>query len=203
MHFLQGEVYHVYNRGNNRQRVFFDDRNYCFFLQKVKVQLLPVCEILSWCLMPNHFNFMIYATAEGCVERSSFGGKPMQELPHRIGKLLSSYSQAINKQNDTTGSLFQQKTKAKCLTGITIPQIQTPASYLVNCMNYIHQNPVKAGLVARMEDWNFSSFGGYMGMPTHLECKSNRLFELTGNDRFSFYKDSHAVVDSGIIKELF
>ena len=65
--------------------------------------------------MPNHFHLIIKATEESIIERPSFGGKPMQEFPYRIGILLSSYCQAINKQNKTTGSLFQQKTKAKNL----------------------------------------------------------------------------------------
>lgn len=200
MHFLQGEVYHVYNRGNNKQRIFFEPRNYYFFLQKVKAQLSPVCEILAWCLMPNHFHFMLYITDKSCIERPAFGGKPMQELPHQIGKLLSSYSQAINKQNGTTGSLFQQKTKAKCLTN---QAITGAGNHLVNCMHYIHQNPLKARLVARMEDWYFSSFRGYAGLRTPLACQSSRLFELTGYRLSSFYKDSYGVIDPGIIEELF
>jgi putative transposase len=61
----------------------------------------------------------------------------MQELSYRIGILLSSYSQAINKQNQTTGSLFQQKTKAKDLFQYNEPGKH---NYIVNCMHYIHQN---------------------------------------------------------------
>ena len=115
MRLIQNEFYHVYNRGNNKQRVFFSDANYLFFLKKIRDQLSPVCNIISYCLMPNHFHFIIMATEKSITERSTFGGKPMQEFPYRIGILLSSYSQAINKQNKTTGSLFQQKTKAKIL----------------------------------------------------------------------------------------
>jgi len=115
MHFEPREFYHVYNRGNNRQPIFFNERNYLFFLKKVKKQLLPFSEIIAYCLMPNHFHFLLRPNDNGLKERNTFGGKPMQELAYRIGILLSSYSQAINKQNKTTGSLFQQKTKAKIL----------------------------------------------------------------------------------------
>jgi len=115
MHLIQNEFYHVYNRGNNKQKIFFTDANYLFFLKKIRAQLLPFSKIISYCLMPNHFHFIIMATEKSITERSSFGGKPMQEFPYRIGILLSSYSQAINKQNKTTGSRFQQKTKAKIL----------------------------------------------------------------------------------------
>ena len=96
--------------------------------------------------MPNHFHIMVNTKDESCAARPSFGGKPMQELSYRIGILLSSYSQAINKQNDTTGSLFQQKTKAKNLAQ---PDKSGghKENYIINCMHYLHQNPWKAALV--------------------------------------------------------
>ncbi len=178
MHFVQGQVYHVYNRGNNQQKIFFDERNYYFFIDKIKTHLLPACEILSWCLMPNYFHLLIYATDKSCFERPSFGGKPMQELPYQIGKLLSSYSQAINKQNKTTGSLFQQKTKAVC--------VSDQDARIVSCAHYIHRNPLKAGLVIKMEDWKFSSFRGYKGMKVVLECNYDRLLSITGCEREQF-----------------
>jgi putative transposase len=113
MHFERGEFYHVYNRGNNKQVIFFEEKNYMFFLKKVNDQLLPFCDIIAYCLMPNHFHFLIHPGPNGLTERNSFGGKPMQELAYRIGILLSSYSQAINKHNRTTGSLFQQKLRQR------------------------------------------------------------------------------------------
>ena len=129
MRFIQNEYYHVYNRGNNKQKIFFSDANYIFFTQKIRAQLLPVSKIISYCLMPNHFHFIIMATDKSIEERASFGGKPMQEFSYRLGILLSSYSQAINKQNKTTGSLFQQKTKAKILC----EQVDNKKeSYLIN-----------------------------------------------------------------------
>ena len=111
MKFEAHEFYHVYNRGNNKQLIFFNNDNYLFFLKKIEAQLKPVSEIIAYCLMPNHFHILIQANGKSLKERNTFGGKPMQELAYRVGILLSSYSQAINKQNKTTGSLFQQKTK--------------------------------------------------------------------------------------------
>jgi len=154
MHFSPNEFYHIYNRGNNKQRIFFNDKNYIFFLKKVRDQLLPVSEIVSYCLMPNHFHFIIRTTENSIKERPSFGGKPMQELPYRIGILMSSYAQAINKQNGSIGSLFQQKTKAKILHEEVDGGRQ---SYLENCFFYIHQNPLEAGLVNDLSKWPYSS----------------------------------------------
>ena len=59
MKFYQGNIYHVYNRGNNSQKIFFEEENYIYFLKKMRRFLLPHCDILAWCLMPNHFHWMI------------------------------------------------------------------------------------------------------------------------------------------------
>ncbi len=59
MNFNEKEIYHIYNRGNNSQLIFFEKENYNHFLRLVKKFLLPNCEILAWCLMPNHFHFLI------------------------------------------------------------------------------------------------------------------------------------------------
>ena len=119
----------------------------------------------------------------------------MQELPYRIGVLLSSYSQAINKQNNTTGSLFQQKTKAKCITARDA-QSGLTGDYLVTCMHYIHQNPWKANLADRLEDWKYSSFREYIGMPGLLPCNKEILLSMTAYDTATFYADSYAVLDT-------
>lgn len=194
MHFIPDHVYHLYNRGNNKQPIFFSEGNYQFFLEKIKTQLSPVCEIVCWCLMPNHFHLMVYATNKSCGERASFGGKPMHELAYRIGVLLSSYSQAINKQNRTTGSLFQQKTKSKC--------VSTNDNYLITCLHYIHQNPWKANLVNQLEDWKYSSFRQYIGKDTHLNCNQNLLRSLIGYQTDTFYQDSYGALDKEILENI-
>jgi putative transposase len=92
--------------------------------------------------------------------------------------MLRSYTNAINKQQNRTGSLFRRETKAECLNcpnGITPSfyntkfkiqvQVDCPErQYPQVCFNYIHQNPVKAGLVKTETDWEFSSAQDYAGM---------------------------------------
>ncbi len=55
----EGKYYHIYNRGNNKQKIFFDDENYLFFLSKFKKYLIPNIDVFAYCLMPNHFHFFI------------------------------------------------------------------------------------------------------------------------------------------------
>jgi hypothetical protein len=145
--------------------------------------------------MPNHFHLLIYATEETCKERSSFGGKPMQEFAYQLGVLLSSYSQATNKQNGTTGSLFQQKTKSKLVTGLDA-QSDLSGEYLRTCMHYIHQNPWKAGLVEKLEDWKYSSFNQYIDSGLFSNCNRDLLLSLTGYNIPDYYEDSYAILDA-------
>jgi len=197
MNFQLNEIYHIYNRGNNRQKIFFSDRNYLYFIEKMKRQIAPVCDILCWCLMPNHFHLLIHANSESCSPRPSFGGKPMPQLAFAIGKLLSSYTQAINKQNKRTGSLFQQKTKSKLLSFDNRFNLNEHNNYLINVMHYCHQNPLKAGMVKKMEDWPYSSFLEYtdLGNENLNLCNKELLMNLTGYSLKDFYEDSYRVIN--------
>jgi putative transposase len=201
MNYQPQECYHIYNRGNNRQLIFFNDENYLFFLRKMNTQLKPCCDILCWCLMPNHFHLVVHANEISCKLRPAFGDNSVQELSYRIGVLLSSYSQAVNKQNKTIGSLFQQKTKSKEIT--TDREHRQPGSYLINAMHYCHQNPLRADLVKKLEDWPYSSFLDYCDLRKGQLCNRSLLMELTGYDLGEFYKDSYHIIEGYDEKDFF
>ena len=164
MRFYPEQVYHIYNRGNNRQKIFFEEENYVFFPRKVRRQLLPHVKMLCYCLMPSHFHFLIYTRSDLAQDA----------LNKAIGVLLRSYPRAINLREERTGSLFQQKTKAKPLSyvevddGLTDPNFDP--HYPTSCFQYIHQNPLAARLVDRLEDWAFSSFLDYIGLRDGTLC---------------------------------
>lgn len=61
MNFEAFNLYHIYHRGNNRQIIFFNRNNYLYFLEKMQKYIYPACDIINWCLMPNHFHFLIHA----------------------------------------------------------------------------------------------------------------------------------------------
>jgi len=60
MNLEAGDLYHIYNQGNNRVRIFYSRENYFFFLKKIRTHIIPHADILAWCLMPNHFHLMAY-----------------------------------------------------------------------------------------------------------------------------------------------
>ena len=189
---IPNQLYHVYNQGNNQQPVFFTDENYLYFLRLLRKFVSPHCDLLAYCLMPNHFHFLVNTTENSCVLKKS-GVVEMNTLAFGFKTLLSSYAQAINKQQKQTGSLFRQATKAD--------QVDEPgADYSLTAFHYIHQNPLKAKLVSRPEDWAYSSFADYAGFRKGTLCNQDLAYELLPLVKESFYTDSLNRIDDRGIK---
>ena len=195
MEFTEGDLFHIYNRGNNKQPIFFKPDNYLYFLEKVRKFISPRCEVLAYCLMPNHFHFLIYAT-EKTTPNIKIGNAERNVLSEGIRNMLQTYTKAINKQNNTTGSLFQQNTKAKSI-------IKGSNLYDLVCLHYIHQNPMKAGLVKKMEEWQYSSFQDYCGLRNGALCNKDLTIQLLDVNMKTFYKDSYKIINDDDLKNIF
>ncbi len=186
-------IYHIYNRGNNKQKIFFNRENYLFFLKKIREHLKPHLKFISYCLMPNHFHFLALTPYEFNAEKFS----------DKFKTLLSSYTRAINIKEKRTGSLFQQNSKAKCLTD-SDPK-GSKDNYGLICFKYIHQNPLKAGLVRKIEDWEFSSFNEYIGKRVGTLCKKELAFSLLElpTNISEFYKFSYESIKEEKLEKIF
>ena len=141
MIFEKGYIYHIFNQGNNRQKIFFMRENYLFFLRKIKTHVTPFADILAWCLMPNHFHLMVYVRevelpynslgvsqrhaetnvshAETNVSQkhteTNMSHTKIRTFNASIGIMLMGYTKALNKQLNRTGKLFREATKAECV----------------------------------------------------------------------------------------
>lgn len=191
MKFINGYLYHIYNQGNNHRKIFYDRDNYLFFLNKINNYILPYSDVLAWCLMPNHFHLMVLLNEIELIpdvpsthlvtpshQVSIQGKKKIRSFNDSIAIMLRSYTRAINKQQEMSGALFRQATKAECINcpngispsfmtknGITQINVQYPEKqYPKICFDYIHQNPVKSGLVSKISEWEFSSALDYEGL---------------------------------------
>jgi putative transposase len=196
MKIRANQLYHIYNQGNNRERIFREKNDYLNFLTKFCEKVLPFCEVMAYCLMPNHFHFLINATQESS-KPLKLGNIETSQLANGFRLCCSSYANDYNKKYNRTGSLFRQKTQAKNLG-------DTPnENYPFICFQYIHQNPMTAGLVDKMEDWEFSSFRCYNGVVEDVILKKELSFELLGVSRNDFYKESYEVVDNKKVRGIF
>jgi len=175
--------YHIYNRANGKDKLFLTDANYRYFLQKYNFYISSIANTFAYCLMPNHFHFLIrvksniqISTLQGfeTLEGLLLSKKISQQFSH----LFNGYTQSFNKQNDRKGSLFIPRFNRKKITS---------ESYLKNTLNYIHQNPVSHGYVAELEDWKYSSYSTFF---SSKESKINKIEVLNwfnDLDNFKFY----------------
>ena len=148
MQLESSQFYHLNNRSNRGLIVYQTTSNYNYFLFKVEKEWKPYFDIVAYCLMPTHFHFIVHTPPKIIIPKTNYA----------VGKLLSSYTRAMNKEFETHGSLFQRKTSVINLY-IDEPEyieIFAPNIYAKNCFNYIHQNPDEAGLVIKPEDWLYS-----------------------------------------------
>ncbi len=132
---VPGGLYHVIVRGNERKAVFRDDRDRERYLERLAHYREKFSfQLLAYCLMTNHVHLAIET-----------GKVPLSKT---MAGLQSSYTQHFNRRHDRVGHLFQGRYKAFLVE-------EDP--YALALIRYIHENPVKAGLVARPEDHVWSS----------------------------------------------
>ncbi len=137
MTYVQGQYYHIYNRGCNKEKIFYNDDNYYYLLKKMRASFKEYgANVIAYCLMPNHYHFLVQQLSE-------------TELSKWLRKIFVGYTQAINKQQNRSGTLFEGRPKH-----IVIDKEE----YMDHLMWYIHTNPVFAGLVRNPEEWKFSNF---------------------------------------------
>jgi putative transposase len=131
-----GVVYHVLNRGNARAPVFLDPDDYQAFLDLLDLSWnrLPI-PLLGFTLMPNHFHLVLWPRGDGDL------GRWMQWI-------LTSHVRRHHRRHGGSGHVWQGRFKA------------FPAqsdSHLLTVLRYVERNPLRANLVARAEDWQWSS----------------------------------------------
>lgn len=148
--FLPDQYYHLYNRGNNRRAVFFEPENYIYFLNGIRKYLLGYVEVIAYCLMPTHYHILVKVLRP---EQTSEVLKTSEVLSNAMMRLGVSYTKAINKRFDRVGALFQGQFQAKPVKSY---------KHLLTLCAYIHANPVKDGLAAAPEMWDFSNYLEWM-----------------------------------------
>jgi len=137
-----GAVYHVTARGNAREPIYADDRDRRRFIDSFALEVAQqqwLC--YAWCLMDNHYH-LLFET-------------PEPNLVAGMRRLNQVYTQSYNRRHGRTGHVLQGRYKA-----IMVEK----QSHLLELCRYVVLNPVRAGLVARAQDWPWSSYGATAGV---------------------------------------
>ena len=145
------KFYHIWNRGNNRENLYYTHANYDYFLRMYAEFLDPVAETYAFCLLPNHFHLLIRTRSFPVVSPADETDEKKRSNPVSIAfqRFFTAYSQAINIQQHRTGSLFQKPFKRLEVKSV---------SQLANLVIYIHTNPQKHGITDDFRQYPWSSY---------------------------------------------
>jgi putative transposase len=161
----RGKTYHLFNRGINGENIFIEERNYNYFLKRWEDLVTPVVHTYAYCLLRNHFHFLLCIKDEQVIEEDEFTGKEkILDPANQLAKFFNSYAQSINKAYGRTGSLFEHPFHRNLVENDV---------YFTRLVSYIHFNPQKHGFVEDYHDWKYSSYGILMNEhPTFINRKA-------------------------------
>ena len=136
--YIKGLPYHIVQRGNNREACFIEEENYQFYLELwEKISEQKGVAVHAYCLMTNHIHFLVTPEEETSIS----------ETMKIVG---SRYAQYINKKYKRTGTMWEGRHRVSLVQ---------EGKYLLSCYRYIELNPVRANMVARPEEYCWSSYG--------------------------------------------
>jgi putative transposase len=146
---IEGEYFHIYNRGVNGEDLFKEERNYHYFLQQYKLYCSDVLETLAYSLLKNHFHLLAYVKENVEVRLRDGQGMFKMNASKQLGHFFNSYAQAINKAHQRTGPLFESPFERKLVDN---------EAYLKSMIYYCHYNARHHGFVKDFREWEFSSY---------------------------------------------
>ncbi|QTD38820.1 transposase [Polaribacter batillariae] len=177
-----GFYYHIYNRGNNSQDIFFEELNYDYFLNLIKKYLLPISKIYCYCLLKNHFHILLRIN-DDCEKPSKY-----------FSNLFNAYTKAINKKYKRTGSLLEKPFKR-----INI----TDENYLKTLIIYIHLNPENHQISNNFSRYKFSSYQSFLSSKETSLDRNEVLDLFDGLENFISTHEQRKVFINNKNKQLF
>ncbi len=174
--FSKGEIYHIYNRGVGKMKIFKDEEDFKVFLFRLKENLFPELiknnhlpksayrrktlpinsfDLISYCLMPNHFHLLIKQNSDISISIL-------------ILKLCGGFSKYFNKKYNRVGSLFQDQFKAVLIY---------KNEQLLWTSLYIHKNPLEAGIINNLCNYKWNSYLDYAGLKNNIPCKKEIILK--------------------------
>jgi REP-associated tyrosine transposase len=173
LHF-PGAFYHVVLRGNRKQEIFRDERDFRHLDRLVGVALDRYnSEVHAYCWMPNHLHLLMRVN-EVPVHRS-------------IHYFAMMYAKYFNFRYGYVGHLFQGRYRSRWVDS---------DGYLLQLLRYIHLNPVKANLVAKAEDYSWGSMRSYLNLANTQWLNQSVALRYFAQDRKAFYRFVSADDDS-------
>jgi len=168
MQYVDDEYHHVFNRGAHKNRIFYSADNYLHCIRLFnKYSNIYNVSVLCFCLMPNHYHFILRQNKNGSIARF-------------LQTTFNAYTQALNKQRGMRGTLFESRAK-----GIPVENER----HMLQLIRYIHLNPVTAKLVERAGSWKFSDYRNWISSTGDPELR--KMFFHDAKEYAIFVEDYH------------
>lgn len=162
----RGYYYHIYNRGINSMTLFDTKENYEYFLRLYATHIDPIAETFAWCLMKNHFHFLLRIK-----EISEFKTEKVILPSQSFSNLFNAYTKAYNKRSKRHGALFERPFRRKQISNTT---------YLQNVIAYIHNNPIHHNICNHPIQYPWSSY---------MSCVSEKPTKLKRDEVIKLFND--------------
>ena len=159
-------IYHIMLRGTNQQVIFEDEEDYLKFIETLQnYKAVSEYKVFAYCLMSNHIHILIKVGKE--------------DLDLIMKRIACSYVYWYNWKYYRRGHLFQDRFKSEPVED---------NSYFLTVLRYIHQNPVKAGIVKNVDQYKYSSYNDYIA---NSNCIIDTEFALSmiGKEHFEEFNN--------------
>jgi REP element-mobilizing transposase RayT len=155
----KSKIYHLMLRGINRQNIFEDDEDRQRFIETIgRYKTISNYELYGYCLMNNHIHLLVRENDES--------------ISKAVKRISSSYVYWYNQKYDRCGHLFQERFNS---------EVVETDEYFLTVLRYIHQNPIKAGIIKDIGDYLWSSYREYIETPIYTDI--NFALEILSPDR--------------------
>ncbi len=191
--FKPSSFYHLFNHAVGSENLFRTDNNYQYFLVKCKQYMTPVSKVYAYCLMPNHFHFLIQIkTEEELLLFNNLQNKDNSKtvdfhkiVMNQLKYMFNGYAQAYNKMYNRKGALFIDYLRRKEIND---------NNYFTKLVQYIHNNPVHHNFCNKVDEWNYSSYHTITSIkPTNIE-RSTILKWFGGINQYKIFHQQSAVL---------
>lgn len=174
---VPGFPHHIVQRGHNRQPVFVERRDFEYYLANLQEwKRVYELEVFSYCLMTNHVHLVVQANDN------------VTAIPQLMKRLAGRQTRFVNALESRSGSLWEGRYK--------ISPIDTDA-YLLACCRYVELNPVKAGMVDKAEDYEWSSYSARVGLRACDWLDQSDTFQTLANDHQKRIEAYRQLVEEG------
>jgi len=170
-----GNYYHIYNRGINGESLFLNSDNYEYFLRLFGKHIHPIAEIFAWCLMRNHFHFLVKIREMSQISTEIKDSERF--IFQQFSNFFNAYSKSFNNREKRHGALFERPFRRKLIE---------EENYLTQLILYIHTNPVHHNIVNHPSKYHWSSYSSIISEKPTKIYRDDILRYFGGKENFIF-----------------